>query len=189
MKPTVPAEAPELEMTHAERDRVAVSSIVGWLALLWVVILACAGVSAGLLFFLGPFRGDNATLGHASAAEAFAAPRLQSAPQLDIAIGPSPSGVEGRISFFANSRTLMGSQDYVYLNRGSEDGLVVGSPLEVYRDGFDAHESARDEKVRVPERVVAQLLVLRAQPNSAVAVVRHTEEELALGDRFRGRTR
>ena len=27
-------------------------------------------------------------------------------PQLDIAIAPSPAGVDGRISFFANSRTL-----------------------------------------------------------------------------------
>jgi hypothetical protein len=110
-------------------------------------------------------------------------------PQLDIAIGPSPSGVEGRISFFANSRTLMGSQDFVYLNRGSDDGLVVGSPLEVYRAGFEADEAARDERVRVPERVVGQLLVVRAQPSSSVAVVRHTQEELALGDRFRGATR
>jgi hypothetical protein len=110
-------------------------------------------------------------------------------PQYDIAIGPSPSGVEGRISFFPNSRTVMGSQDFVYLNRGADDGLVVGSPLEVYRDGFEAEEVARDEKVRVPERVVAQLLVIRAQPNSAVAVVRHTAEELTLGDRFRGATR
>jgi len=110
------------------------------------------------------------------------------APQLDIAIGPSPTDVEGRISFFPNLRTMMGSQDFVYLNRGSEDGLSVGSPLEVYRDGYTARETARDENVRVPERVVAQLLVLRAQPKSSVAVVRSTQEELALGDRFRGAT-
>ena len=97
--------------------------------------------------------------------------------------------MDGRISFFPNSRTLMGSQDYVYLNRGSDDGLAVGSPLEVYRAGFDADEVARDETVRVPERVVAELLVLRAQPSSSVAVVRHTQEELSLGDRFRGATR
>jgi hypothetical protein len=109
-------------------------------------------------------------------------------PTLDIAIGPSPTEVEGRISFFANSRTLMGSQDFVYLNRGSEDGLSVGSPLEVYRDGFEAREAARSEKVFVPPRVVADLLVIRAQPKSAVAVVRHTAEEIALGDRFRGAT-
>jgi hypothetical protein len=110
-------------------------------------------------------------------------------PQLDIPIGPSPTGVEGRVSFFPNSRTLMGSQDFVYLNRGSDDGLAVGSPLEVYRAGYPAKEVARSERVRVADRVVAQLLVVRAQPGSAVAVVRHTEEELALGDRFRGATR
>jgi len=107
-------------------------------------------------------------------------------PQLDIEIGPSPTGVEGRISFFPNLRTLMATQDFVYLNRGSEDGLSVGSPLEVYRDGYTARETARDENVRVPERVVAHLLVLRAQPKSSVAVVRSSQEELALGDRFRG---
>jgi hypothetical protein len=111
-------------------------------------------------------------------------PREQ--PVLDIPIGPSPGGVEGRISFFPNSRTQMGSQDFVYLNRGTDDGLSVGSPLEVFRQGYPALETVRDEKVRVPDRVVARLLVLRAQANSAVAVVRHTEEELALGDRFRG---
>jgi hypothetical protein len=110
-------------------------------------------------------------------------------PPADIPVGPSPEGVEGRISFFPNGRTLMGSQDFVYLNRGSDDGLVVGSPLEVFREGTKVPETARDEKVRVPDRVVAQLLVVRAQPNSCVALVRHSEEELALGDRFRGASR
>jgi hypothetical protein len=110
-------------------------------------------------------------------------------PVLDIPIAPSPAGIEGRISFFPQSRTLMGSQDFVYLNRGSEDGLGVGSPLEVYREGFEARDAARNERVRVPPRVVADLLVIRAQPKSAVAVVRHAVEELALGDRFRGATR
>ena len=32
----------------------------------------------------------------------------------------------------------MGMTDYVYLNRGELDGLEVGSPLEVYRTGWQA---------------------------------------------------
>jgi hypothetical protein len=107
-------------------------------------------------------------------------------PLEDIELQPSPQGVEGKISFFANSRTLMGSIDAVYLNRGTTDGVQVGSPLAVYRSGFVAHEPVRRERVKVPDRVVAQLLVVRAQDESAVAVVQHTEEELAVGDRFRG---
>jgi hypothetical protein len=38
----------------------------------------------------------------------------------------------------------------------------------------------------VPDRVVADLLVVKAQPEASVALIRHTEEELALGDHFRG---
>ena len=107
-------------------------------------------------------------------------------PLEDIPLQPSPQGVEGKISFFPNSRTLMGTIDAVYLNRGISDGLEVGSPLQVYRAGYPAEETARRERVQVPDRVVAQLLVVRAQEESAVAVVQHTEEELAIGDRFRG---
>ena len=104
----------------------------------------------------------------------------------EIAILGSPGDVDGRISFFANKRTVMGTADFVYLNRGALQGLEVGSPLEVYRQSFLADEVTRNERVRVPERVVAQLLVVKADPNTAVAYVAHTNTELALGDHFRG---
>jgi hypothetical protein len=107
-------------------------------------------------------------------------------PILDIEVAASPKNIDGRISFFPSSRVLMGSADYVYLNRGELDGLQVGSPLEVYRGGWQAPEPARDTRVEVPDRVIAQLLVVRARRQSAVAVIRHTETELELGDRFRG---
>jgi hypothetical protein len=74
----------------------------------------------------------------------------------------------------------------VYLNRGALQGLEVGSPLEVYRQSFLANETTRNERVRVPERVVAQLLVVKTDPNTAVAYVAHTNTELSLGDHFRG---
>jgi nucleoid-associated protein YgaU len=107
-------------------------------------------------------------------------------PILDIEVAASPKNVDGRISFFPSSRVLMGSADYVYLNRGELDGLQVGSPLEVYRGGKQAPERARDTQVEVPDRVIARLLVVRARSESAVAFVRHTETELELGDYFRG---
>jgi len=98
----------------------------------------------------------------------------------------SPKNVDGRISFFPSSRVLMGTADYVYLNRGELDGLQVGSPLEVYREGWEAPEPARDTRVDVPDHVIANLLVVRARQGSAVAWVQHTETELQLGDHFRG---
>jgi nucleoid-associated protein YgaU len=107
-------------------------------------------------------------------------------PILDVDVAASPKNIDGQISFFPASRVLIGTADYVYLNRGELDGLQVGSPLEVYRSGWEAPEPARNTRVEVPDRVIANLLVVRARRESAVALVRHTETELELGDRFRG---
>jgi nucleoid-associated protein YgaU len=107
-------------------------------------------------------------------------------PILDVEVMASPKNIDGRISFFPASRVLMATADYVYLNRGELDGLEVGSPLEVYRAGWEAPEPARDTRVDVPDRVIANLLVVRARQQSAVALVQHTETELQLGDHFRG---
>jgi hypothetical protein len=107
-------------------------------------------------------------------------------PQPEIAVLPPPQGLEAKVSFFAKSRTMMGMDDFVYLNRGSLDGVEIGSPLEVYRPAYVANETARSTRVEVPDRVIAQLLVVKSEPNSSVAFITHTEDEIELGDRVRG---
>jgi nucleoid-associated protein YgaU len=103
-----------------------------------------------------------------------------------IAVQDSPQGIEGKISFFPNDRALMGYNDFVYLNRGSNDGLQVGSPLEVYRIGYPVRDASVGKNVQVPDRVVAQLLVVRADEEASVAIVTFAKTELDMGDRFRG---
>jgi hypothetical protein len=107
-------------------------------------------------------------------------------PRSEIPLVSSPSGVEGQISYLPNSRTEMGSMDYVYLNRGTLDGVEVGSPLHVYRKGFKTRDHLSGARLQIPDRVVAELVVVRSQPEASVAFVRHTQEELARGDYFRG---
>jgi hypothetical protein len=107
---------------------------------------------------------------------------------LDIAIQPSPEDVVGKIVFFPRSRVVIGPLDFVYLNRGTLDGLETGSPLEVIRGGELVDEPVRGGRVEVPERVVAKLLVVDAQSETAVALVAETETSLELGDNFRGAT-
>ena len=58
-------------------------------------------------------------------------------------------------------------------------------PLEVYREGYAAREVTRHEDVSVPDRVVAQMVVVRAASEASVAVVLASDTELKLGDRFR----
>ncbi len=111
-------------------------------------------------------------------------PREPLPPEIDLK--PTPGGVDGKITFFPGHRVVIGFNDFVYLNRGTLDGLEVGSPLEVYRASYQANESTRDEKVAVPDRVIAKMLVVRTEEQTAVALVMSTNTELELGDHFRG---
>jgi hypothetical protein len=103
----------------------------------------------------------------------------------EIEIGTTPN-VNGRIVFTPDDRLNMSTDDVVYLDRGTSDGLAVGSPLEVYRPIGTAVDSVRGVEVALPDDVVAKLLVVRARDQAAVAVVTHATVELVRGDRFRG---
>jgi hypothetical protein len=133
---------------------------------------------------------DEASLAivRASSSEMFKGDKLIARldPVSEIPLTAPPVGVEGQISYLPNSRTEIGMLDFVYLNRGTLDGIEVGSPLHVYRKGFSASDTVSGSQRQVPDRVVADLVVVRSEPEASVAFVRHTEEELTLGDYFRG---
>jgi hypothetical protein len=107
----------------------------------------------------------------------------------DIAIAPSPGPLEGRVVHTPDKRLQMSQTEIVYLDRGTKDGLVVGSPIEIYRalgDHGAAVDEAQNQERRIPDHVVAKLLVVDVYDDTAVAVVTHTTEELNRGDHFRG---
>ena len=109
----------------------------------------------------------------------------EAVPQL-ITLHPSSAEVEGKISFFPQGRVVIGFNDFVYLNRGTVDGLEVGSSLEVFRPGYQRLEPVRDETVKIPDRIIGSLVVVRATEEASVAVITKSTTELQLGDRFRG---
>ncbi len=97
--------------------------------------------------------------------------------------------VAGQIAFFPANRSLTGHHDdLVFLNRGTDHGVEVGTPLVVFRPGDVAEDSETRRKHQLPDDVVADLLVVSAEPGTAVAIVTHSRTELNRGDRFRGAT-
>jgi len=103
----------------------------------------------------------------------------------DIEIGPMPQ-IDGAVIFTPARRLEMGSTDVVFLNKGRQHGLALGSPLEIYRPLGEARDVEKREDVDLPDRIVAKLVVVDLADESAVAVVTHTITELSRGDRFRG---
>jgi nucleoid-associated protein YgaU len=108
---------------------------------------------------------------------------------MDIPIQSSPGPLEGRIVHTPDQRLQMSQTEIVYLDRGTKDGLVVGSPIEIYRSlGYhgSAVDDAKQQERRMADHVVAKLLVVDVYDDTSVAVVTHTTEELNRGDHFRG---
>jgi hypothetical protein len=94
--------------------------------------------------------------------------------------------VEGVVAFTPDKRVQMASGDVVYLNRGSRQGLVVGSPVEIYEVLGEGWDAVRKEKRALPDRVIAKGIVVDAYDDTAVAVVTASSWDLTRGHRFRG---
>jgi hypothetical protein len=107
----------------------------------------------------------------------------------EIPLTGSPGPIEGRVVHLPDARMEIAQRDVVYLDRGARQGVALGNSLEVYRklgrDGV-AYDTAQKSDRRVPDHVVAELLVVDVFDDTSVALVMHTTEELTRGDQFRG---
>ena len=123
-----------------------------------------------------------------SSAEMLRGDRLipRSEPMVEVPVHlDQPAQVQGQIAFLPDQRTISGQRDVIFLNRGVDDGLEVGSALEVYRPGGVEKDRVAHTKVVLPDDVIANLIVVEAEPNTAVAVATHATLELTRGDHFR----
>jgi hypothetical protein len=94
--------------------------------------------------------------------------------------------VDGVLAYTPNKRVQMGGGDVIYLNRGTHQGLAVGSPVEVYEKRGKAWDKVREEDRKLPDRVLAKAIVVDAYDDTSVAVVTHSNTELGRGMAFRG---
>jgi hypothetical protein len=97
----------------------------------------------------------------------------------------TPDATEGIIVFLPLEKTMMGGGGYVFINRGEFHGVEPGSALEVFESGKIVVDSARRVDVRTPDHIVARLVVVSVQAESAVAFVLAAERELHVGERIR----
>jgi hypothetical protein len=102
-------------------------------------------------------------------------------------ISPGSNGDvhEGQIVFLPTPRSVMGTLDPVYIDRGSKHGLHPGSELEIIEGGRAVQDAVRRSSVKTPTRVIGGMVILATQKESALAVVTHARRELERGDAVR----
>jgi hypothetical protein len=110
-------------------------------------------------------------------------PRVELSREVPVHAGAA--AVDGQIAMNPRERNITAHFDIVYLNRGTGHGIEVGNPLEVYRPGAVAVDGETRVKYRLPDDVIANLLVISANPAASVALVTSTNLDLDRGNFFR----
>ncbi len=106
-------------------------------------------------------------------------------PPREVELKFTPGAAEGNIVFIPEGRAHVADGDFVYLNRGYSDGLVLGSELEVYEPGGLKAERVKGTQVMTPDRNEATLVVIDVQARTAVGYVTGSKRALQVGDRVR----
>jgi len=102
----------------------------------------------------------------------------------------SPSGLDGAVVALPESRSIMGTQDVVYLQRGTSDGVAIGNSFEIYRPRYGrTGDYAGADGRRIADEVIGRVIVVETQPGSAVGVLTASTDSISRGDRFRSATR
>jgi len=112
-------------------------------------------------------------------------PRIEPALEVPVRVG-DVAGVDGQVALVTDDRTITGQRDVLFLNRGTDQGVDVGSVLEIFRPGAVVRDRETGLDHALPDDVVGNLIVVSARPESAAAVVTHANLEVTVGDRFRG---
>lgn len=108
-------------------------------------------------------------------------------PPTEVAVRAPEAGLDGQIVYTPGLRWMMGTTDSVYLNLGSIHGIEVGTALEAYDAGTMARGSD-GELVKLPDTVIARMVVISVKPETSAAFVTQTKRELLIGDDVRGLT-
>lgn len=94
------------------------------------------------------------------------------------------SDLVARIVDSLDPSAIFGPQQYLFVNRGAEDGVRPGNRFFVYQqwEGFEhPHEQSAPE---IPWQQVGQVMVINVRENYSMVVVTRSDREVLIGDRL-----
>lgn len=105
---------------------------------------------------------------------------------LTVDIRPPTDDLEAEVyaRLGADEQILANINETVFLDRGTDDGVDVGDSLFVVerRDPLQSRDAKDDEAL--PERVIGRVVVVRATPDAATAIVVNAARDIQVGQRL-----
>ncbi len=107
-------------------------------------------------------------------------------PLITYAPHPPTGPVQGRLISVYGGLGDVGAESIVTLNRGSRDGLDIGTVLAINRSGPTVRDTtvSNSEFVKLPDERIGHMFVFRVFDNISYALVMTATGPIKVGDRF-----
>jgi hypothetical protein len=90
--------------------------------------------------------------------------------------------IEGRIIFSQEGIENISSNEFIFIDRGSQDGVILGALFKIYQMSDDFEESLKEDPSRLPLNKVGKAVVVSVQDKTSAALITLSSQAIRIGD-------
>jgi len=94
-----------------------------------------------------------------------------------------PKKIEGMVITTQEEINNITQNEIIFINRGSQDGVIVGNLFSIYQKGHYGKEILERTKVRLPMAKVGEAVVISVQEETCAAIVTLSSQAIYVGDK------
>ncbi|MEW6775314.1 MAG: LysM peptidoglycan-binding domain-containing protein [Bdellovibrionota bacterium] len=100
----------------------------------------------------------------------------------NIQIKANSQEINGLIIAAREKKLSISTEDIVYIDRGTKDGVEVGNVFSIYRPNRDVADPEVGDRVELPRFYVGELTVIRTSATTATCLITRERREVIVGD-------
>lgn len=90
--------------------------------------------------------------------------------------------IKGQVLLSLNKSENITLKEYIFIDRGSQDGLIVGSTFKIYRTGQLSDKILKAKDSEMPKYKIGEAVVISVQKESSTAIITSSSHEINPGD-------
>ncbi len=91
--------------------------------------------------------------------------------------------LRGYVIASKNRKTIMGENDVIYLDVGTNDNVKRGHMFYIYEPCELVKDPLSDDYIRIPKKIIAKAVILDPHPDTSVALITEAKKEVHIGER------
>jgi len=91
--------------------------------------------------------------------------------------------IEGAVIATQETVENISQNEIIFINRGSQDGVIVGNLFSIYKLGYFAEDALTGKNVRLPLIKAGEAVVVSVQEETSAAIVTLSSQGFSIGDK------